>query len=483
MEHTLLVNNVRQEFSLGRTQSLSFRKEQLQRLYDFLDDNRDVITSAVKEDLNKPWFETAVVEIDFLLNEIRGTLHSLDDWAKPKKVGKSIPTLFDKAFVQKEPFGVVLIIGAWNYPMQLLLGPLIGAIAAGKTIYFENSLQLKLFFFVGNAAIIKPSEVAYASAKLISELLPKYLDPKLYRVVLGDAQETQSLLKIKFDYIFFTGSHSIGAQVQQEAAKHLTPTTLELGGKSPCYVDESLEDGSPLLFACRRIIWGKMMNAGQTCIAPDYVLCTQSTQKRLVKVLAAVVEEFFTSNPQESPDFGRIVNERHFDRLNKLLQSTSGKVALGGQTDKSKLYISPTIILDVSPQDPIMNEEIFGPLFPIVTIDSDLTADAASKAIEFINERPKPLAVYVFGTDDIVERFTRSTSSGALCANDVVLHCSLDTLPFGGVGQSGHGSYHGQYSFDTFSHEKAGKLKHFGVCLIVTSNFDCSFGQRLQSCS
>ena len=294
--------------------------------------------------------------------------------------------------------------------------------------------------------------MAPASSRLISELLPRYLDPKCYKVVVGDAELSQRLLEHKFDYIFFTGSDRIGRSVHSSAAKHLTPTTLELGGKSPLYVDASLPK-SAFRFACRRIVWGKMMNAGQTCIAPDYVLCSRETLPILLENIVQVIREFFGKDPKETPDFGRIINSHHFDRLIGLLETSSGKTYYGGHTDREQLYISPTILVDVLPTDPIMSEEIFGPIFPVITVKN------ADEAIEFINARPKPLALYLFAqNDNLVERFIVETSSGALCVNDVVLHCSLDTLPFGGVGQSGMGAYHGRYSYDTFSHDKAGLL-------------------------
>ncbi|KAJ6221726.1 hypothetical protein RDWZM_000271 [Blomia tropicalis] len=436
-----LIRKLRQEYGNGRTRSLDYRKEQLRRLYEFLSENQKLIIEALKQDLNKPWFETIMVEVDFVLNEIRGTLHNIEQYVQKKSVSKSIPTLFDDAFVWKEPYGLVLIIGAWNYPIQIVLGPLVGAIAAG------------------NVAIIKPSELAPASSRLIAELLPRYLDPQSYQVVVGDALVSQRLLEQKFDYIFFTGSDRIGRLVHQAAAQNLTPTTLELGGKSPLYVDSSLPK-SAMRIACRRIVWGKMMNAGQTCIAPDYVLCSIETRAELLENIVQVIAEFFGSDPKETADFGRIVNRHHFDRLTSLLETSSGKTYYGGVTDAKQLYISPTILIDVQPTDPIMKEEIFGPIFPFITVRN------AQEAIDFINERPKPLALYLFAQDDnLVDRFIVETSSGALCVNDVVLHCSLDSLPFGGVGQSGMGAYHGRYSYDTFSHDKAVLVRGFNSVL------------------
>lgn len=316
--------------------------------------------------------------------------------------------------------------------------------------YFTNS-----FFCVcvpGNVAIIKPSELAPESSQLIAKLLPRYLDRKCYRVVTCDSEKSKRLLEHKFDYIFFTGSGRIGRAVQQAAAKHLTPTTLELGGKSPVYVHHTMAP-SAFKIVCRRMIWGKMMNAGQTCIAPDYVLCSVEARDQLQKHMVDIIEEFFGQDPQQTEDFGRIVNQRHFDRLIHLLDTCTGKVFYGGKIDANERYISPTIIFDVSPNDPIMQEEIFGPIFPFINVKN------VDEAIDFINTRPKPLAIYLFADEQTIQdRFIQETSSGALCINDVVLHVSLDTLPFGGVGDSGMGSYHGRYSFDTFSHQKAGKF-------------------------
>ena len=326
--------------------------------------------------------------------------------------------------------------------------------------------------------MIKPSELAPATSHLISTLLPRYLDRKCYRVVVGDSDTSKQLLHQKFDYIFFTGSERIGRAVHQAAALNLTPTTLELGGKSPLYIDQSLCPNA-YKTACRRIIWGKMMNAGQTCIAPDYVLCNQQTRDHILKHLIQVIQEFFGEDQKKTGDFGRIVNRNHFDRLVRLIETCTGKVAYGGHTDSEELYISPTIVVDVSPSDPIMNEEIFGPIFPFITVRDSM------EAIEFINSRPKPLAIYLFAQDDhLIERFVQDTSSGALCVNDVVLHCSLDSLPFGGVGQSGMGAYHGRYSFDAFSHDKAGKMSatscQFKCQLNVFINYHCSAGSRIQ---
>ena len=288
--------------------------------------------------------------------------------------------------------------------------------------------------------------MAPSTARLFAELLPKYLDNDCYKIILGDAEDTKQLLKEKFDYIFFTGSNKVGRFVHQSAAQHLTPATLELGGKSPLYVDDSLPN---MEMAWRRILWAKMINAGQTCVAPDYLLCTENVRKSLIQSAPKILKEFFGQNPKLSPDLGRIVSDRHFERLERLL--TSGKAVVGGDTDKSERYVAPTILIDVPPTAPVMCEEIFGPILPVVVVKNQ------NEAIEFINSREKPLTLYVFSTiSSVVDRFLNETSSGSVCANDAMIQLTVDSLPFGGVGNSGIGAYHGKASFDTFSHQKSG---------------------------
>lgn len=297
--------------------------------------------------------------------------------------------------------------------------------------------------------MVKPSELSPMTAKLLFDLLPKYLDKDCYRVVLGDAEQTKRLLSRRFDYIFFTGSNKVGRHVHQSAAQYLTPTTLELGGKSPLYVDESVPD---MEMAWRRILWAKMINAGQTCVAPDYLLCSEQVEKSLIEFAPKILRQFFGPNPKESPDLGRIVSDRHFERLEKLLES--GKIMIGGDKDISVRYISPTILVDVSPTDPVMCEEIFGPILPVICVKD------VDQAIRFINDREKPLTLYVFSNNkEVIDKFLNETSSGSVCANDAMIHLVVDGLPFGGVGNSGIGAYHGKASFDTFSHQKSGKSK------------------------
>ncbi|CAH1991164.1 unnamed protein product [Acanthoscelides obtectus] len=331
-----------------------------------------------------------------------------------------------RKYIYSEPYGIALIVGPWNFPINLVFAPLAGAIAAG------------------NCVVIKPSEHAPATARAIASLLPKYIDSECYPVYLGGVEETSELLKQKFDYIFFTGSPSIGKLVHQAASQNLTPVTLELGGKSPVYIDNTAN----LKLAAKRIMWGKTQNCGQICVAPDYVLCSKEVQDKFLKYAQAALHQFYGDNVRENGDFGRIINQHHFHRLTGLLRDQ--KVAIGGPSDPKDHFVHPTIVTDVHPDDAIMQEEIFGPILPIVTVES------YEEAINFINQREKPLALYVFtGCKKVKKAFLRETSSGAVLINDVLMHSVADGLPFGGVGNSGIGAYHGKHTFDTFSHKKA----------------------------
>jgi aldehyde dehydrogenase (NAD+) len=324
-----------------------------------------------------------------------------------------------------------LIIGAWNYPVQLTLLPLVGAIASGNT------------------CIVKPSELSENTAQVLAALFPKYLDPECFRIVNGAIAESTAVLDQRFDKILYTGNGMVGRIIVQKAAKYLTPVLLELGGKSPAIVDKN----SDLAIVGRRIAWGKFVNAGQTCICPDYVICEKSVEGPLIEVMKKTIEEFYGKDPQKSEDYGRIVNDRHFTRVTKLL--TSGKVAFGGKTDPKDRYISPTILTDVDAKSEIMADEIFGPVLPIMTVNN------IQEAIDYVNQHDKPLALYVFSKDDTVcEKVLRHTFSGGAVANDTLMHASVHTLPFGGVGPSGSGAYHGKLSFEAFSHQKAVMVKN-----------------------
>ncbi|GAV08685.1 hypothetical protein RvY_18344-2 [Ramazzottius varieornatus] len=427
------VQKLRRTFQSGKTRPYEFRKKQLEGLLKFLNENVDLLCDALWKDLHKPRQECIVTEIEITKNEILVALANLKKWMSPKPTEKSLATLADYPFIQHEPYGVVMIIGAWNYPVNLLLGPLVGAIGAG------------------NCVLIKPSEVAENLERTIYEMLPNYIDQDCYIGVCAGPEGTSAILKHKFDYIFYTGSTTVGKIVYEAAAKHLTPVTLELGGKSPVWVDET----SDMTLAARRIMWGKLINAGQTCIAPDYVMCTAETQGELIKAMKTAVREFLGDNPGKSKDFCHIISTRQFDRLRKLL--TGQNVAFGGDFDVDQKYIAPTVLSNVGLYSEVMKSEIFGPILPIVPVGN------ADTAIRFVNEGEKPLALYVFSKDDRVsERFLKETTSGGACINDTIMHIAAESLPFGGVGASGTGAYHGFYSFETFSHKRAVLWKKHG---------------------
>uniref|UniRef100_A0A8C3EVC0 Aldehyde dehydrogenase n=1 Tax=Corvus moneduloides TaxID=1196302 RepID=A0A8C3EVC0_CORMO len=387
-------------------------------------------------------------------------MEKLPSWAAPQPVKKNLLTMRDEAYIGYEPLGVVLVIGAWNYPFVLVMQPLIGAIAAGGDPAqphpswgggWGEDVRAQSRCCVcpaGNAVVVKPSEVSENTARLVAELLPQYLDKDLYPVVTGGVPETTELLTQRFDHILYTGNTAVGKIVMAAAAKHLTPVTLELGGKSPCYIDKDCD----LAVACRRITWGKYMNCGQTCIAPDYILCDPSIQSKVVENIKTTLKEFYGEDVKSSPDYERIINKRHFKRVKSLLEGQ--KIAHGGETDEASCFIAPTILTDVSPESKVMEEEIFGPVLPIVTVKS------VEEAIEFINRREKPLALYVFSNNkQLIKRVISETSSGGVTGNDVIMHFFLSTLPFGGVGHSGMGAYHGKHSFETFSHRRACLIK------------------------
>ncbi|KAH1178967.1 aldehyde dehydrogenase family 3 member A2 [Mauremys mutica] len=421
-------------FRSGRSRPLGFRLRQLRALERLVKEREAEIAAALHADLHKSECNAYSYEILGVLGEIALMVDKLPTWAAPQSVPKNIMTLTDEVYIHHEPLGVVLVIGAWNYPFVLIMQPLIGAIAAG------------------NAVVIKPSEISANTAKLVAELIPQYLDKDLYPVINGGVTETTELLKERFDHIFYTGSSQVGKIVMEAAAKHLTPVTLELGGKSPCYIDKDCN----LDIAARRVAWGKYLNCGQTCIAPDYILCDQSIQNKVVETIKKTLKEFHGEDIKKSPDYERIVNKHHFKRLVTLLEGQ--KIAYGGETDEATCFIAPTILTDVSPESKIMKEEIFGPLLPIVTVKS------ADEAIEFINQREKPLALYLFSNDKkLIKRMISETSSGGVTANDVIMHYTLLDLPFGGVGNSGMGNYHGRHSFETFSHRRSCLIKSLAM--------------------
>uniref|UniRef100_A0A3P8UWM8 Aldehyde dehydrogenase n=1 Tax=Cynoglossus semilaevis TaxID=244447 RepID=A0A3P8UWM8_CYNSE len=420
------VQRAREAFQSGRTRPLEFRLQQLHALQRMITEKETEIATALKQDINRVRYDTPLLELIGIENEIKLAIDRMAQWAAPRPVEKNVLTISDEVYIQPEPLGVVLIIGAWNYPWALTLLPLVGAIAAG------------------NAAVVKPSELSEYSSLLLRALLSRYLDKELYPVVTGGVAETQDLLRLRFDHVFFTGGSTTGKLVMEAAAQHLTPVTLELGGKSPCYIDKDCE----IRVACRRITWGKFVNCGQTCIAPDYILCEPSIQSQVVDCIRLTLLEFYGADPKCSPDYGRIINQRHFNRIMSLMEGYTPVV--GGQSDSSQCYIAPTVLKDVPPHSRLMQEEIFGPVLPIVTV-SDM-----DDAIRFVNEREKPLALYIFCNDKkAVKRMIEETTSGGVTVNDVMMHYTLSSLPFGGVGHSGMGRYHGKHTFDQLSHQRA----------------------------
>ncbi|MGV3540141.1 MAG: aldehyde dehydrogenase [Rufibacter sp.] len=432
VEAATLIRRQKSFFGQGHTRPYAFRKEMLQRLYRAIQAEEQNIISALAEDFNKPAFETYATEIAILLSEIKYTLKHLKKWVKPKKVRPSFLNFPSEDTIYPEPYGVSLIIGAWNYPFQLTLGPVIGAIAAGC------------------CAILKPSELTPATSAVTAKLLQEHFPAEFLTAVEGGPQVSQTLLQLPFDKIFFTGSVPVGRIVAQAAAQQLIPVTLELGGKSPCIVDETAD----LQVAARRIAWGKFINAGQTCVAPDYVFVQESVLHPFLLQLKANIEAFYGPDPALSPDYARIINERHFKRLTQLLENCT--IITGGQADAAHRYLAPTIVTDVTWQHALMQEEIFGPILPV------LPYQTLAGAIDQINAQPKPLALYFFSNNRQAQaQVLEQTSSGGACINETVSHLANPRLPFGGVGTSGQGNYHGKYSFDAFSHEKSVLHKTF----------------------
>jgi aldehyde dehydrogenase (NAD+) len=420
-----IIPKQRQFFQTGKTKDVAFRISQLKILKQLVSENKEAIIQALKADLHKPEFESYATEIG-VNKEIDYALQHINNWTKPKKAAVPLDLFPYSAKIYPEPLGVVLIIGPWNYPFQLIISPLVGAIASG------------------NCTIIKPSELAPHTSNLITELIKKYFSPEYITVIPGAVETSQQLLAEKFDHIFFTGGTAIGKIVMEAAAKHLTPVTLELGGKSPCIIDTEIN----LEHTAKRIIWGKFINAGQTCIAPDYLLVNKQIKPNLVNALQKCLKEFYGENPVTSSDYARIIHQKHFDRLANLLKS--GKIIVGGETKVEELYIAPTLLENVSLEDAVMQEEIFGPILPIIEY-TDI-----NEAISLINSRPKPLALYLFSHNkNLQKRILQETSSGGVCINDTVMQVAVSSLPFGGVGDSGIGSYHGKAGFDTFSHYKS----------------------------
>ena len=427
-----LLQAQRRFFATGQTRSLGFRLAQLKQLRGaVLKYQEDIVQAAVK-DLGRPEFE-GYVEVG-IIGELDYIIKQLPKWVKPRKARLSLSQLPGAAWLQPEPLGSVLIIGPWNYPFQLIMSPLMGAMAAG------------------NCAVLKPSELAPATSQVLAKLVQETFDPTYVALVEGGVETAQELLAEPFDHILFTGGGRVGKIVMQAAAEHLTPVTLELGGKSPCIVDAETN----VEVTAKRIVWGKFLNAGQTCIAPDYLLVHEDIKADLVDALVSTIRASYGENAAQSPDFSRIVNERQVDRLVGLLGA--GNILIGGDYDRSNRYIAPTLIDNISWDDPIMQEEIFGPILPI------LTYRRLEDAIQAINRRPKPLALYLFSHNKQHQQAVlEQTTSGTVGLNEVILQVAVWDLPFGGVGGSGMGAYHGKYSFDTFSNHKSVLKKPFWI--------------------
>lgn len=415
-------------FNTQQTKDISFRKEQLKKLSKAIKSYESDISEALYTDLGKNKVEAYATEIGITLKSIKNARKELKNWTKTKNVDTPLYLFPTKSYIKKEPYGTVLIIAPFNYPFQLVFEPLIGAIAAGNT------------------AIIKPSELTPNVARVIKRLINETFDANYIEVIEGGIEETQTLIHLPFDYVFFTGSENVGKIVYQAASENLVPVTLEMGGKSPVIVDETAN----IKVASERICFGKFTNAGQTCVAPDYILVHESVKDDLITALSKTLREFYGQNIQQSPDYGRIVNLKHYHRLTSLLNSAQMNIVFGGHSDEDERYIEPTLLDHVTNDSAIMQEEIFGPILPILTYQS------LDEAIAFIHQRPKPLSLYLFSEDEnATQRVINELSFGGGAINDTLMHLANPKLPFGGVGASGMGRYHGKYSFDTFTHEKS----------------------------
>ncbi|KAG2214342.1 hypothetical protein INT47_000898 [Mucor saturninus] len=429
------VSHVRQVFFSGKQRDLKWRKHQIQRLYDLVAENEERLIEAMYFDMNKPRNEALVGDIAPVLDECLYFLDNLDALAKDQKVKpRSIVNKTAKAIIRKDPLGVVLIIGCWNYPVQLSLLPLVGAIAAG------------------NSVILKLSEVSPYTAAVITDLFPKYMDTSCYRIVNGGVEQTTALLKERFDHIFYTGNGTVGKIIMEAAAKHLTPVTLELGGKSPAIIAHDAD----MQLSANRIAFGKFFNTGQICVAVDHVFVPEHRVNEFVAAMKITLEKWYGPNPQESESYGRIIADRHVDRIEAVLNNrTSGEIAIGGQIDKSDRYMAPTVVVNVKYDDAaLMSDEIFGPILPVISYKE------IDEVIGLINKREPALALYVFtNKEKLAEKVLRNTQSGGVSVNDCLVHQAEYSMPFGGVGGSGMGNYHGVKSFDTFTHERSMLVK------------------------
>lgn len=424
----LIFHKQREFFNSGKSKDIEFRINQLKKLKKIIKENEEDILKALKKDLGKSNFEAYATEIGIVYDEINLHIKSVRKWAKRERRNSPIVHYPSKSYIYKEPYGVTLIIGPFNYPFQLVIAPLVGAISAGNT------------------AIIKPSENTINIAMLLENIINNNFDSEYIRVVdpLGGKEVVSYLLDLPFDYIFFTGSVRVGKIVMEKASKNLTPVTLELGGKSPCIVDKDAN----INLAAKRIVWGKFLNSGQTCVAPDYLFIHKDIKDKFLSTLVKEIKLQFGENIKESPDYSRIVNKISLDRLSSYLND--GEIYFGGEVDKESLYMQPTILTSVKLDSSVMTDEIFGPILPVMEFEN------LNETISIINNREKPLALYYFSDDDKkIEYMLERTSAGGVTINDTIIHVANGNLPFGGVGPSGLGKYHGKDSFDTFTHTKA----------------------------
>jgi aldehyde dehydrogenase (NAD+) len=418
------VARLRKTFASGRTRDVEWRKRQLLQLQKMIEENDAALTAALAEDLDRSPFEAFIADIALTAGEAKYAAKKVRRWTRRKYQLLEVPQLPGRGWVEHEPYGTVLVIGAWNYPFYLTLGPAIGAIAAGNTV------------------LLKPSEIAAASSHLMAELVPRYLDNDAIAVIEGDGAVSQELIAQGLDRVVFTGGTEIGRKVYEGAAKHLTPVTLELGGKSPVIVAADAD----VDVAAKRIAWIKLLNGGQTCVAPDYVLADATIRDELVEKIGAALTKFRSKEPHGI----RIVNQRQFDRISGYLAGNEDKVTAGGGVDASSIRIQPTVVVDPDPDGPLMQNEIFGPILPIITVQS------LDDAIRFVNSRPKPLSAYLFTKSRAVrERVIKEVPAGGMVVNHLAFQVSTAKLPFGGVGASGMGAYHGKFGFEEFSHRKS----------------------------
>lgn len=425
-EYKNMLHAQRAYFGKGECKDVNFRIAQLKKLYQWICEHEQEIMDALYQDLNKSPFEAYATEIGIVKEEIKYTLKHLRKWAAPKRVRTPITQFPSKSFIYPEPYGVVLIMSPWNYPFQLTIAPLAGAICAG------------------NCAVVKPSAYSPATTRLMAGMIKELFSEEYIAVVEGGREANQALLDEKFDYIFFTGSVNVGKYVMEKASAHLTPVSLELGGKSPCIVDETAD----IKLAAKRIVWGKFLNSGQTCVAPDYILVQRSVKDKLIKQIGKCIRKMYGKDAMANEEYPKMINEKHFDRVLGLMEGAH--IVSGGESDRARLKIAPTILDQVNWESAVMQEEIFGPLLPVLTFYD------IKEVIQMVNARPSPLALYYFTKDKRREgKVLKHISYGGGCINDTVVHLATSHMPFGGVGNSGMGGYHGKDSFDTFTHRKS----------------------------